>query len=98
MPFRHGGLIRWVYFTILLSHTALATFGVVPLVTLTLLRAARREFARHARIAQITFPIWVYVSVTGVVIYLLLYQFPSTASSSQIPLAGHGFPDGSLRR
>ena len=47
MPFRQGGLARFAYFTILLSHTLLATFGVVPLVILTLLRAVRRDFARH---------------------------------------------------
>jgi protein SCO1 len=87
MPFRHVGPIRWVYFTILLSHTALATFGVVPLVSLTLLRAVRRDFANHARIAQVTFPIWVYVSVTGVIIYLLLYHLPAATSFSQSPLA-----------
>jgi protein SCO1 len=83
MPFRHGGTLRWAYFTILLSHTLLATFGVVPLVTLTLVRAARRDYARHLRIAQVTFPIWLYVSVTGVVIYLLLYHWPVTASLGQ---------------
>jgi protein SCO1 len=86
MPFQHGGPVRWVYFTILLSHTALATFGVVPLVILTLLRAARRDFAKHARIAQVTFPIWVYVSVTGVIIYLLLYHLPTVTSLSQTPV------------
>jgi protein SCO1 len=86
MRFRHGGLVRWVYFTILWSHTALATFGVVPLVILTLFRAARRDFTRHARIAQVTFPIWVYVSVTGVVIYLLLYHLPIAAGHSQASL------------
>ncbi len=86
MPFRHQGIARWAYFTILLSHTALATFGVVPLVTLTLFRAIRGEFAKHARIAQITFPIWVYVSVTGVVIYWLLYHLPAAVETSQIPL------------
>ena len=77
-----GGAIRWLYFAILLSHTTLATFGVVPLVALTLFRAARRDFVRHARIAQVTFPIWLYVSVTGVVIYLLLYHLPIPASVS----------------
>ena len=86
MRFRHGGLVRWVYFTILWSHTALATFGVVPLVSLTLLRAARRDFARHARIAQVTFPIWVYVSITGVIIYVLLYHVPIAVGLSQAPL------------
>jgi protein SCO1/2/putative membrane protein len=68
------------YFTILLSHTLLATLGVVPLVALTLTRALRRQFDRHARIARVTFPIWLYVSITGVVIYLMLYQIPISAS------------------
>ena len=76
VAFRGVGPIRLVYFTILLSHTLLATFGVVPLVALTLTRALRRRFDRHARIARVTFPIWLYVSVTGVVIYLMLYQMP----------------------
>ena len=83
MPFRHGGLARWAYFTILLSHTVLATFGVVPLVALTLVRAVRGDYARHARIARVTFPIWLYVSVTGVVIYLMLYHWPVASTWAQ---------------
>ena len=83
MPFRHAGIRRWAYFTILLSHTFLATFGVVPLVAATLVRAARRDFARHAKIAQVTFPIWLYVSVTGVLIYLMLYHWPMTTAWDQ---------------
>jgi protein SCO1/2 len=83
MPFRHSGLVRVIYMSILLSHTLLATFGVVPLVIVTLLRAVRGDFPKHARIARVTFPIWLYVSITGVVIYLLLYHLPSAASSSQ---------------
>ena len=74
--YRGLGATRVAYFTILLSHTVLATCGVVPLVSLTLYRASRREFARHAQIAAVTFPIWLYVSITGVVIYLMLYQLP----------------------
>jgi protein SCO1/2/putative membrane protein len=95
-PFRGTGLIRLVYFTILLSHTVLATLGVVPLLVLTLTRAARRQFDRHARIARVTFPIWLYVSITGVVIYLMLYQLPfATRSDSTgsvhliLPHLGH---------
>jgi protein SCO1 len=84
VAFRNGGPLRLVYFTILLSHTVLATFGVVPLVVLTIARAVRRNFARHSRIAQITFPIWLYVSITGVVIYLMLYHLPVSASSALI--------------
>jgi len=73
VPFRHGGAFRVLYFTILLSHTVLATFGVVPLVLLTLTRALQHDFRKHVPIAQVTFPIWLYVSITGVVIYLMLY-------------------------
>jgi protein SCO1 len=79
VAFRGQGPIRLLYFTILISHTLLATFGVVPLVTLTLLRALRSEFSRHAQIAALTFPIWLYVSITGVVIYLMLYHMPVTS-------------------
>ncbi|HEX8201524.1 MAG TPA: DUF420 domain-containing protein, partial [Isosphaeraceae bacterium] len=60
VPFRRTGPIRVVYLSILLSHTVLAA-AVVPLVSLTLVRAVRRRFARHARIARVTFPIWLYV-------------------------------------
>jgi protein SCO1/2/putative membrane protein len=81
VAYRQGGTLRIVYFTVLLSHTALATFGVVPLVILTLVRALRRDFARHARIAQVTFPIWLYVSITGVVIYVMLYGVPKSGAS-----------------
>ena len=76
VSFQGTGVPRVVYLTILLSHTLLATFGVVPLVVLTLTRALRSQFHRHAAIARVTFPIWFYVSVTGVVIYWMLYQMP----------------------
>jgi protein SCO1/2/putative membrane protein len=76
MPFRGQGTIRLVYFSLLLSHTVLATFGVIPLVLMTLWRAWRRDFLRHRSIAALTFPIWLYVSVTGVLIYWMLYQMP----------------------
>lgn len=78
VEFRGVGPARVVYFTILLSHTLLATFGVVPLVSLTLIRALRKQFPKHAAIARVTFPIWLYVSVTGVVIYWMLYRMPVT--------------------
>jgi protein SCO1 len=80
VPFRGVGWPRVAYFTILFSHTFLATFGVVPLVILTLNRAIRSNFALHAQVARITFPIWMYVSLTGVVIYLMLYQLPIPTS------------------
>jgi putative membrane protein len=65
--------VRIVYLAILATHTVLAA-AIVPLVILTLGRALRGDFARHRRIARLTFPIWLYVSVTGVVIYLMLYH------------------------
>ena len=72
-PFTKQGWIRPVYFTILISHIILA-FVIVPLALRTLYLAWRERFEQHRRIAKITFPIWLYVSVTGVIIYLMLYQ------------------------
>ena len=70
--FKGQGWIRPVYFTILITHTLLAT-AVVPLALITLVRALREQFAAHRRIARWTLPVWLYVSVTGVVVYLMLY-------------------------
>lgn len=70
--FKGQGWIRPVYFTILITHTLLAA-AIVPLVLVTLIRALRERFDAHRRIARWTFPIWLYVSITGVVIYLMLY-------------------------
>lgn len=67
------GWVRPVYFALLISHTALAA-AVVPLVLLSLTAALRGRFERHRRIARWTYPIWLYVSVTGVVVYVMLYQ------------------------
>ena len=67
------GWSRPVYYTILLSHTLLA-ITIVPLVIITLIRALRERFDRHAAIARWTYPLWLYVSVTGVVIYFMLYH------------------------
>jgi len=72
-PFPGQGPIRTVYFSILISHTTLAA-AIVPLVIITLRRAWKGNFERHARIARRTLPLWVYVSVTGVVVYWMLYQ------------------------
>ena len=72
-PFQGQGPIRVVYFTILISHIILAT-AVVPLALVTLFRGLKRDDVRHRRIAKITWPIWMYVSVTGVVVYLMLYR------------------------
>ncbi len=67
------GWIRPVYFTILTTHTILAIV-IVPLVLITLTRALRSQFPRHRAIARWTFPLWLYVSITGVIIYFLLYR------------------------
>ena len=72
VPYRGLGWMRVVYFAILLTHTILAV-AVVPLVSITLVRALRERFAAHRRIARWTFPIWLYVSVTGVIVYMMLY-------------------------
>jgi len=64
---------RWLYFSILGSHTILAVV-IVPLVIITLSRGLRERFDKHRRIARWTYPIWMYVSVTGVIVYLMLYQ------------------------
>jgi uncharacterized membrane protein YozB (DUF420 family) len=72
-PFPGQGWIRTVYFTILVSHTILAA-AVVPLVLVTLSRALRERFDKHRRIARWTLPVWLYVSVTGVIVYWMLYR------------------------
>jgi putative membrane protein len=72
-PFPGRGIIRPIYFLILITHVVLAA-TVVPLALITATRGLRSHFDRHVRIARWTFPIWLYVSVTGVVIYLMLYQ------------------------
>ena len=73
VKFQGTGIIRTVYFTILLTHTVLAA-GVPFLASITLFRALKERFPQHRAIARWTLPIWLYVSVTGVVIYLMLYQ------------------------
>ena len=72
-PFTGQGPIRVVYFTILLTHVVLAA-AVPPLAIITLSRGLRARFDRHVAIARWTFPIWMYVSVTGVIVYLMLYR------------------------
>jgi uncharacterized membrane protein YozB (DUF420 family) len=71
--FRGEGTLRTVYLAILASHTVLAVV-VVPLVLTTLARAWKGRFEVHRRIARVTLPIWAYVSVTGVVVYWMLYR------------------------
>jgi uncharacterized membrane protein YozB (DUF420 family) len=72
-PFGGQGAIRYVYFTILITHVVLAA-AIVPLVLMTTARGLRGQFGRHVAVARWTFPLWLYVSVTGVVIYLMLYR------------------------
>jgi uncharacterized membrane protein YozB (DUF420 family) len=71
--FRGDGWIRPAYFSILISHTVLAA-AVAPLALVTLAKALRRRFDRHVRLARWTLPLWFYVSVTGVVVYWMLYR------------------------
>ena len=77
--FPEGGVVRSFYFVLLGSHTVLAAL-IVPLAITTLYRAWRERFAQHKRIARWTLPVWLYVSVTGVLVYVMLYQlYPSNA-------------------
>ena len=71
-PYPGTGLLRTMYFAILIPHVILAA-AVVPLALLTLRRGLRRDDARHRAIARWTLPIWLFVSVTGVIVYLMLY-------------------------
>ena len=71
--FPGAGPVRLLYFTILISHVLLAIV-ILPLAITTLTRGLRGQYSRHVQIARWTFPIWMYVSVTGVIVYLMLYQ------------------------
>jgi len=73
VKFQGQGAVRTVYFAILLTHTVLAA-AIVPMIFITFTRALKGRFDRHRKIARWTLPIWLYVSVTGVVVYLMLYQ------------------------
>ncbi|MES0490007.1 MAG: DUF420 domain-containing protein [Leptospirales bacterium] len=68
------GFIRFVYFTILLSHTILAVI-ILPMIITTVMFAAKGKLEKHKNLAKWTFPLWAYVSITGVIVYLMLYQF-----------------------
>jgi putative membrane protein len=73
VPFTRQGFVRPLYFTILITHVTLAA-TVVPLALVTLSRGLKAHYPQHRRIARWTFPVWMYVSVTGVLVYVLLYQ------------------------
>lgn len=75
--FTGQGLVRPFYFTILITHVVLAII-ILPLVIITLIRALRGDFIRHRRIARWTFPLWLYVSITGVIVYVMLYHLYPT--------------------
>lgn len=72
VPFPGAGPVRALYFVILITHVVLAA-AIVPLVILTLRHAWREDFVKHRRLARVTWPLWMYVSVTGVIIYVMLY-------------------------
>jgi uncharacterized membrane protein YozB (DUF420 family) len=72
-PFTGQGSIRYIYFTVLISHVILAA-AILPMAISTLSRGLRGRYVEHKRIAKWTFPTWMYVSVTGVIVYLMLYQ------------------------
>jgi len=71
--FQGQGIWRPIYFSILISHTILAAL-IVPMIIITLSRALRERFDRHQAIARWTYPLWLYVSITGVIVYFMLYQ------------------------
>ena len=75
-PVSYGreGLLKYLYYFILISHITLSTI-IIPLVLITLSRALKKQFENHKKIARITFPIWLYVSATGVLVYILISPF-----------------------
>jgi putative membrane protein len=73
-PYGGEGTIRTVYFAILISHILLSV-AIIPLVLITYVRALAQKFDKHKRIARITFPIWLYVAITGVVVYLMISPY-----------------------
>ena len=73
-PYKGSGFLRMLYFTILISHILLS-IGVIPFVLITYVRALAGKFPAHKKIAKITFPIWLYVAVTGVIVYLMIAPY-----------------------
>lgn len=73
-PYGGAGAVRYVYFFILITHILLSV-GVIPMVLFTYLRAWRGDFSRHRAIAKYTFPLWLYVAVTGVIVYLMISPY-----------------------
>lgn len=86
---KYGGTLGWLYYPVLLSHIVLAA-AIVPLVLITLSRALSARYDKHRRIAKVTLPLWLYVSITGVVVYLLCAPFYADApSQGPVPPAQH---------
>jgi uncharacterized membrane protein YozB (DUF420 family) len=85
----YTGLIAWIYFPLLITHVLLA-FVTLPLVIVTLVPVFRRRWDRHRRLGRWTMPIWLYVSVTGVLVYFILYHWfppPNLALGQQLMFA-----------
>ena len=73
-PFGGEGFIRYVYFFILITHVVLS-IGIIPMVLITYVRAISKHFGAHKKIARITFPIWLYIAITGVIVYLMIAPY-----------------------
>ena len=73
-PYGGKGLIRYVYYFILITHILLS-IGIIPMVLITYVRAISKRFAEHKKISVITFPIWLYIAVTGVIVYLMISPY-----------------------
>mgnify|MGYP001167090464 FL=1 len=73
-PYGGEGFIRYVYFFVLITHITLS-IGIIPMVLVTYVRAISKHFGAHKKIARITFPIWLYIAVTGVVVYLMIAPY-----------------------
>ena len=85
VKFTAGGTAKWIYYFILLTHVILAIV-IVPMVILTVVPALRQRFDRHRRMGRWTMPLWLYVSVTGVIVYFMLYRwFPSDELKTRFP-------------
>ena len=73
-PYGGEGIIRYVYFFILISHIILS-IGIIPMVLVTYVRAISKQFESHKKIARYTFPIWLYIAITGVIVYLMISPY-----------------------
>ena len=73
-PYGGEGVVRYIYFFILITHILLS-IGIIPMVLITYVRAISKQFADHKKIARYTFPIWLYIAITGVVVYLMISPY-----------------------